>query len=137
MIHSDAESPSDETFAAQDAAAERRRKHWLNITLVVGLIIAGIGFYVETRRALEGHLPAWVYVVEWPLLGFVGFRIWQRLIREDISADAKDEPPGEMTRESWKEFSKRSRTGTESSPSSSVTEQPRSSTTDGPGIPQD
>ena len=137
MIHSDAESPSEETSAAQDAAAERRRKHWLNITLVVGLMIAGVGFFVETRRALDGHVPAWVYVIEWPLLAIIGFRFWQRLIREDIAADAKDEPPGEMTRESWKEFSKRSRTETESSPSSSVTEQPRSSTNDGPGISQE
>jgi hypothetical protein len=109
LIHSDAESPSEETSAAQDAAAERRRKHWLNITLVVGLIIAGIGFYVETRRALEGHLPAWVYVVEWPLLGFVGFRIWQRLIREDTGTSSTESESDDVVRESWKDFSARNR----------------------------
>ena len=102
-------SPSEKTSNAQDAAADRNRRRGLNITLAVGLIIAGIGFYVETRRALEGHLPAWVYVVEWPLLGFVGFRIWQRLIREDTGTSSTESESDDVVRESWKDFSARNR----------------------------
>jgi hypothetical protein len=103
----DEESISEKLRTEQDAVAERRRRRWLNVTLAVGLMIAGVGFYVETRRALEGHVPAWVYVVEWPLLAVVGFRFWQRLIREDITTDSNVESPSDMKRESWKEFSSR------------------------------
>ena len=110
----EAESPSEKTSTAEDVAAARHRRRWLNITLAVGLAISGVGFYVETRRAMEGHLPAWVYVIEWPLLGFVGFRMWQRLIRED-SATSPDEEQDEVTRESWKDFSARSRSERENS----------------------
>jgi len=103
------QSPSEISPSPQDVAAEKKRRRWLNITLAVGLIIAGVGFYVETRRALEGHLPAWVYVVEWPLLGFVGFRIWHRLIREDSTTQTIEAEPTDVVRESWKDFSARSR----------------------------
>ena len=105
----ESDSPSEKSSGPLDVAAEKTRRRWLNITLAVGLIIAGVGFYVETRRALEGHLPAWVYVVEWPLLGFVGFRIWQRLVREDNSASVSDSDSDEVIQESWKDFSARSR----------------------------
>jgi hypothetical protein len=125
------ETSGAQDAAAQDAAAQRRRKHWLNITLAVGLMIASVGFFVETRRALDGHVPAWVYVIEWPLLAIIGFRFWQRLIREDITPDTSGEPSGEMKRESWKEFSSRSRTQTGSSPPSSATGDSRSSANNG------
>ena len=74
-----------------------------------GLIIAGVGFIVETRRALEGHIPAWVYVIEWPLLGFIGFRFWRRLIRDDSAPEITPENESNLMRESWKEFSERTR----------------------------
>jgi hypothetical protein len=105
----DANPKSDSTSQAEDAAAERNRRRGLNITLAAGLIIAGVGFIVETRRALEGHLPAWVYVIEWPLLGFIGFRFWRRLIRDDSAPEITPENESNLKRESWKEFSERAR----------------------------
>lgn len=106
----DTDSPSENSDGVDhvDAAAERTRRRWLNITLAVGLLIASVGFVVETRRALAGHLPAWVYVIEWPLLGFVGFLMWHRLIREDPTTSAPNEQDDAIG-ESWKDFSARSR----------------------------
>ncbi len=92
-----------------DEEADRTRRRWLNITLAGGLIIAGIGFIVETRRALQGHLPAWVYVIEWPLLGFIGFRFWRRLVREENTESLVPDNESNSRGESWKEFAERSR----------------------------
>jgi len=105
----DAHKQGEPTSQAEDAATERNRRRGLNITLAAGLIIAGIGFIVETRRALEGHLPAWVYVIEWPLLGFIGFRFWHRLIRDESAPETTSEDESNLKHESWKEFSERTR----------------------------
>jgi hypothetical protein len=105
----DVSEQGDAPSHAEDAAAERNRRRGLNITLAAGLIIAGVGFIVETRRALEGHLPAWVYVIEWPLLGFIGFHFWRRLIRDDSAPEITPENESNLKRESWKEFSERAR----------------------------
>jgi hypothetical protein len=100
---------TDPSLPDDQSVAERNRRRWLNVTLTIGLIIAGIGFIVETRRALEGHLPAWVYVIEWPLLGFIGFRFWRRLVREEFQQETTQDGESPIKRESWKEFSERAR----------------------------
>ncbi len=59
--------------------AERVR---LNTALVVGLSLCTLGFTVELRRGMGGHLPAWVYVLEWPLFAVTGTVMWWRLRSE-------------------------------------------------------
>jgi hypothetical protein len=67
-----------------------RPDRWrLHVTLVVGLTICVVGFAVELRRGLGGHLPAWVYVAEWPAFATIGAVMWWRLLRDD------EEGPGD------------------------------------------
>ena len=64
-----------------------RPNRWpLHVTLVAGLTICAVGFTVELRRGLGGHLPAWVYVAEWPAFAVIGAVMWWRLLREDDEA---------------------------------------------------
>jgi hypothetical protein len=69
------------------------------VTLVVGLTICLVGFAVELHRGLGGHLPAWVYVAEWPTFAIVGAVMWWRLLHDEADRPAESakesdaEPP--------------------------------------------
>ena len=52
-----------------------------------------MGFVVELLRGLDGHLPAWVYVVEWPLFGVGGVVVWWRLQHDDVEVETRDDEP--------------------------------------------
>ena len=68
-----------------------RGERWrLHGALVLGLAVCAVGFTVELGRGLDGHLPAWVYVVEWPLFAAGGAFLWWRLLHDD--PDAVDHP---------------------------------------------
>ena len=67
------------------------------MTLAVGLTICLVGFAVELHRGLGGHLPAWVYVAEWPAFAIVGSVMWWRLLHAD--ADGPSESPKESEAE--------------------------------------
>ncbi len=70
-----------------------RPDRWrLHVTLAVGLTICAVGFAVELRRGLGGHLPAWVYVAEWPAFAAIGAVMWWRLLREDDETGPDAEP---------------------------------------------
>lgn len=61
-----------------------RRGVWrLHLTLVVGLSGCAIASWIEWRRALSGHLIAWVYAFEWPLFAVMGAFVWWRLVHGD------------------------------------------------------
>ncbi|MEI8057739.1 MAG: hypothetical protein WCI29_10060 [Actinomycetes bacterium] len=61
-----------------------RGQRWkLHLTLGFGLSICVVGFTVELTRGLGGHLPAWVYVLEWPTFAIAGVIIWRRLLTDD------------------------------------------------------
>ncbi len=63
-------------------SAPTRGRRWpLHVTLIAGLALCVLGFLVELRRGIEGHLPAWVYVLEWPFFAAFGVVIWWRLLR--------------------------------------------------------
>ena len=72
----------------------RSRSHrWrLHVTLAVGLTICLVGFAVELHRGLGGHLPAWVYVAEWPTFAVVGAVMWWRLLHEEVDAEPVPAP---------------------------------------------
>jgi hypothetical protein len=74
---------------------------------VIGLAICGAGFVVELERGLGGHLPAWVYVLEWPLFAAGGVFVWWRLLRDDIAADAPGEEPAlgdDAGLDAWRDY---------------------------------
>jgi hypothetical protein len=71
-----------------------RSQRWrLHVTLAVGVTICLVGFAVELHRGLGGHLPAWVYVAEWPIFAIVGGVMWWRLLHDEI--DGEPETPRE------------------------------------------
>jgi hypothetical protein len=65
----------------------------LHTALVIGLSICAVGFIVELQRGLDGHLPAWVYVIEWPLFGVGGAFVWWRLLRDEADASLPEREP--------------------------------------------
>lgn len=78
----------------------RPHRRWpLHLALLVGLAICVLGVTVEWRRAHQGHLSAWVYVVEWPVFAIVGAVIWWRLLHEDPSRpkQSRTAPPAPLT----------------------------------------
>jgi len=76
----------------QDPVGSRPR-HWrLHVTLAFGLLVCVVGFTVELGRARHGHLPAWVYVVEWPLLAGCGTYLWWRLLHDTDDATPATTP---------------------------------------------
>ena len=62
------------------------------MTLAVGLTICLVGFAVELRRGLGGHLPAWVYVAEWPTFAIVGGVMWWRLLQDEADREPESGP---------------------------------------------
>lgn len=58
----------------------RPRHTSLHLTLLAGLLLCAVATLVEWRRAHEGHLAAWAYLVEWPVFAVAGGVIWWRLI---------------------------------------------------------
>jgi len=55
------------------------RDFWqLHVPLVLVLVLCLVLTVVEVRRATEGVWRAWVYMVEWPLIGVVAVWIWHR-----------------------------------------------------------
>ena len=71
-----------------------RSQRWrLHVTLAVGLTICLVGFAVELHRGLGGHLPAWVYVAEWPIFAVVGGVMWWRLLHDEVGVEP-DSAPG-------------------------------------------
>lgn len=63
--------------------SERHPRWQLNVMLTAGLLLCAFGFRVELGRGLAGHLPAWVYVFEWPFFAVCGVVLWWRLIRDE------------------------------------------------------
>jgi hypothetical protein len=51
----------------------------LHLALFAGLLLCATATAVEWRRAHEGHLAAWAYLVEWPVFAVAGGVIWWRL----------------------------------------------------------
>jgi hypothetical protein len=95
------------------------------VTLAVGLTICLVGFWVELHRGLGGHLPAWVYVAEWPIFAIVGAVMWWRLLHDETSAEpgpAPDPPPGnaglptDPGLEAWQAYVARLEAGEHSDP---------------------
>jgi hypothetical protein len=79
----------------------------LHLALAIGLVICLVGFVVELQRGLDGHLPAWVYVLEWPLFGAGGAVVWWRLLRDDVVVDTPDHdvPVGDDTDlDAWRDY---------------------------------
>ena len=70
-------------------SAQRRTNHqWrLHLVLLGGLSLCSVGFLVELKRGMGGHLPAWAYVFEWPIFGAVALVMWWRLLHDSDDAD--------------------------------------------------
>jgi hypothetical protein len=91
------------------------RHTWrLHLTLVVGLLVCALGFVVELQRGLDGHLPAWVYVLEWPLFAVAGAAVWWRLVHDDDRTEARPDDPEQGLDEgldAWREYVSRFESG--------------------------
>ena len=93
----------------------------LHLSLAIGLSICLLGFVVELRRGLDGHLPAWVYVLEWPLFAILGTAIWWRLWHdEDPLQEPATQPPqgDDPGLDAWREYVARLESGEASDPGS-------------------
>ena len=93
-----------------------RAGRWrLHAALAVGLSLCTLGFTVELRRGMAGHLPAWVYVLEWPLFAVTGGVMWWRLLRDHDGQAARPTDDGPAASEpellSWREYVARTESG--------------------------
>jgi hypothetical protein len=52
----------------------------LHLALLAGLLLCATATTVEWRRAHEGHVAAWAYLIEWPVFAVAGGIVWWRLI---------------------------------------------------------
>jgi len=93
------------------------------VTLAVGLTICLVGFAVELHRGLGGHLPAWVYVAEWPTFAIVGAVMWWRLLHEEVDAESVSAPaptvaaqPTDPGLDEWQAYVARLESGEHSDP---------------------
>lgn len=66
----------------------------LHVPLVVALGISSVATYIEVSRALDGVQLAWVYVVQWPMIGVFCVWMWVRLRREGRSEAQRSGPSG-------------------------------------------
>lgn len=83
----------------------------------MGLLLCLAGFLIELDRGESGHLPAWAYVVEWPLFALVGTVMWWRLLREHHARDsnpasASPNLEGEPELLSWRQVVAQAEAGT-------------------------
>lgn len=70
----------------EERPRSRARDFWtLDVPLVIALIICTTATVIELRRATEGHWRAWVYAVEWPMIGAFCVWMWIRFRRQGAS----------------------------------------------------
>jgi hypothetical protein len=119
----------------EDRPRSRARDFWtLDVPLVIALIICTTATIIELSRATDGNWRAWVYSVEWPMIGAFCVWMWIRFRRQgasvsrmaqhwrDRAASYADEEPADMTREpadpdlaAWQEYQRGVRNGERSS----------------------
>ena len=72
--------------AQEERPRSRARDFWtLDVPLVIALIICTTATVIELRRATEGNWRAWVYSVEWPMIGAFCVWMWIRFRRQGAS----------------------------------------------------
>jgi len=70
---------SDETTPPTRSKA---KDFWqLHVPLVIVLAFCTFATLVEYRRAQEGVDRAWVYTIQWPIIGAFAFVVWNRYRR--------------------------------------------------------
>lgn len=72
--------------AQEERPRSRVRDFWtLDVPLVVALIICTTATVIELGRATDGNWRAWVYSVEWPMIGAFCVWMWIRFRRQGAS----------------------------------------------------
>ena len=67
----------------QERPRSRMRDFWqLDVPLVIALALCTTFTIIEVNRAAEGVWRAWVYMVEWPMIGAFCVWMWVRFKRE-------------------------------------------------------
>jgi hypothetical protein len=85
----------------------------LHLALLAGLLLCATATVVEWRRAHEGHLAAWAYLIEWPVFAAAGAFVWWRLIhptpnRPQVQDDADvDEGATDPDLVAWRNYQRR------------------------------
>jgi len=115
----------------EERPRSRARDFWtLDVPLVIALIICTTATVIELRRATEGNWRAWVYSVEWPMIGAFCVWMWIRFRRQgasvsgvtqrwrDRAASYADEAPEEQSGDpvdpdlaAWQEYQRGVRKG--------------------------
>ena len=73
--------PPDDAW--QERPRSRVRDFWqLDVPLALALILCTTFTVIEVMRASDGVWRAWVYMVEWPLIGAFCIWIWYRFKHE-------------------------------------------------------
>jgi hypothetical protein len=58
----------------------------VHVTLAVGLVVCGVAFWFEIRRALGGNGLSWAYVFEWPLFAVFAVYMWWTVLHGGSAA---------------------------------------------------
>lgn len=82
-------------MSTERTARDRRRDFWqLDVPLVLVLLLCATLTVVEAFRAQDGVWRAWVYLVEWPVIGLGAVWIW-RHYRLGAGRPSAEVPSGE------------------------------------------
>lgn len=111
----------DET--APERPRSRVRDFWqLDLPLAVALVLCTVFTIIEARRASEGVWRAWVYMVEWPMIGLFCIWIWYRFKREAGGGFARrwkeraarftaEREPEDPQLQAWRDYQRQVRDG--------------------------
>ena len=114
----------------EERPRSRVRDFWtLDVPLVIALIVCTSATVIELSRAVDGNWRAWVYSVEWPMIGAFCVWMWIRFRRQGASVsgmtqrwkdraasyaqEADEEPAGSVDPDlaAWQEYQRGVRNG--------------------------
>lgn len=69
-------------LSAREESRRRWRDVWtLHVPLVLVLLLCGSATWIELTRALAGVDRAWVYTIQWPIIGGFAVAVWNHYRR--------------------------------------------------------
>ena len=102
---------------AKERPRSRVRDFWtLDVPLAIALIVCVTATVIELRRATDGNWRAWVYSVEWPMIGAFCVWMWIRFRRQGASVSGSVSGMAQRWRERAESYANEDRQESESAP---------------------